>query len=142
MVRDPDGRHRNPAPGDTRPLFHKRRVLPHPPRSHRGGPPFIYAIEEIIMAARDQIVTVPANEWTRITDNLVSNVTFQNLSSYEQRVRITPDTTAPATPGGLRYLPGQGEANRALADLRPTVTSGHVWVRCDLPTEVWVSHAA
>jgi hypothetical protein len=94
------------------------------------------------MAAQDQIIPVPANEWTRITDNAVGNITFQNMGGYEVQVRITADTTAPATGGGLKYLPGQGEANRALADLRQTVTSGHVWVRCELPTEVWVSHAA
>ena len=94
------------------------------------------------MAARDQSVAIPAHEWIRITDNAVGNITFQNLAAYDGQVRVTADTTAPATPGGIRYLPGQGEANRALVDLNASVTSGHVWVWSEMPVTFWVSHAA
>ena len=83
--------------------------------------------------------------WTQLTDANVSAITFQNLGSFPIHVTGTVGTTPPAADAsGLVYAGGQGEANRALADMFPGVSGANrVWARSTTSgtQQVFVSHA-
>jgi hypothetical protein len=82
--------------------------------------------------------------WTELTDATVTAITFQVVSSMPIFVTATANATPPAsTEGGLTYSGGQGESNRALADLFPGVAGANrVWARSSVGTQqVFVSHA-
>lgn len=68
---------------------------------------------------------------TQLTDADVTNITFQNVSAlHEIYVFATTGATAPSADltGWLKYDPGQGERNVALADLFPGIASAaRVW---------------
>jgi len=85
-------------------------------------------------------------EWTLLTDANVTDLTFQVIGVGGGPVFIagTNGTTAPADDAlGLSYEPGQGEADRALADLFPGVSGvNRLWAKTSAgSTGVFVSHA-
>jgi hypothetical protein len=88
-------------------------------------------------------VNVPAGAWTQLTDADVITITFQNIGGHFILVKGTTDTTAPAdSAGALRYNPGQGERNVAMADLFPGLSGGdRLWAYSDSNVSVMVSHA-
>jgi len=93
--------------------------------------------------AQNTTVTV-TNEWTQLTDADVVSITFQNLNGWDLYVQVTAGATAPSASAlGIKYSPGQGEANKPLADLAPGVAGTRVYARLVSVTsgQVWVSHA-
>jgi hypothetical protein len=97
--------------------------------------------------AQDTSISLTRGSWTQLTDADVTTITFQNKSSDHILVKVTAGATAPTDEdGSIRYNPGQGELNSALADLAPGISGTRVYAY--LPTtsgkasaEVAVSHA-
>ena len=96
------------------------------------------------MAARNTTLTLTQDDWTQLTDNDVTAITFQNLGPGDILVKSTTDTTKPTDfTGAIRYASGQGERNATLADLFPGLTGrDRVWAFSTAPTPVFVSHLA
>lgn len=88
-------------------------------------------------------VTLTARQWTQLTDADVTLITFQNTGAYHILIKATTDATAPTDANGsLRYNPGQGERNVALADLFPGISGAdRLFAFCDAGVDVMVSHA-
>jgi hypothetical protein len=88
-------------------------------------------------------IAVPRRTWTQLTDADISSITFQHLGTAFLLIKATTDTTAPTnTTGALRYEPGQGERNVALADLFPGLSArDRVWAYSEEAADVVVSHA-
>ena len=93
--------------------------------------------------AQNTTVNIPAATWTQITDGNVTAMTFQNISGNFVLVKGTVGATAPTTlPGSLRYNPGQGERNVALADLFPGISGvNRLYVFSDSGAQMVVSNA-
>lgn len=93
--------------------------------------------------AQNTTINIPAATWTQITDGNVTAMTFQNISGNFVLVKGTVGATAPTTlPGSLRYNPGQGERNVALADLFPGISGvNRLYVFADSGAQVVVSNA-
>ena len=93
--------------------------------------------------AQNTTVNIPAATWTQITDGNVTAMTFQNISGNFVLVKGTVGATAPTTlPGSLRYNPGQGERNVALADLFPGISGvNRLYVFADSGAQMVVSNA-
>ena len=93
--------------------------------------------------AQNTTVNIPADTWTQITDGNVTSLTFQNISGNFVLVKGTVGATAPTTlPGSLRYNPGQGERNVALADLFPGISGvNRLYVFADSGAQMVVSNA-
>ena len=87
-------------------------------------------------------IVLTAYDWTLLTDDNVSTVTFQNRGEYYILVKGTTDTTKPTNDNGsIRYNPGQGELNTLLADLFPGIAAVRLWAWAPKKLEVMVSHA-
>jgi hypothetical protein len=94
------------------------------------------------MTAQNTTISVAAGTWTQLTDANVTSITFQNKSGYPVFVHGTTDTTAPTSlAGAIRYNPGQGERNVALADLFPGIAAVRVWAFSESGVQVFASHA-
>jgi len=92
--------------------------------------------------AQNTTITATPDTWTELTNSNVTKITFQNGSAYHGLISGTTGTTAPAsTSGAIRYNPGQGERNVAMADLFPGITAVRVWVLAEKPIDIMVSHA-
>lgn len=93
--------------------------------------------------AQNTTINIPAATWTQITDGNVTAMTFQNISGNFVLVKGTVGATAPTTlPGSLRYNPGQGERNVALADLFPGISGvNRLYVFADSGAQMVVSNA-
>lgn len=82
--------------------------------------------------------------WMQLTDANVTEITFQNVGWSAIYVLGTVGASAPgAEAKGLLYRPGEGEGNKALADLFPGLSGvNRVYVKsASTATEVFVSHA-
>ena len=91
--------------------------------------------------AQNTTTTLTAATWTQLTDADVTTITFQNTGSQYIQIKGTTDATAPTdATGALRYNPGQGELNTALADLFPGIAAVRVWAYSDIAVPVMVSH--
>ena len=91
--------------------------------------------------AQNTTTTLTAATWTQLTDADVTTLTFQNTGSQYIQINGTTDATAPTdATGALRYNPGQGELNTALADLFPGIAAVRVWAYSDIAVPVMVSH--
>lgn len=89
-------------------------------------------------------VTLPANVWTLITPNDVTDVTFMNTSMYDIWIMGTVGAVAPTVngPAGLRYTSMTGEAKQPVADLFLGVSGvNRLYAFCKEAGEVFVSHA-
>lgn len=92
--------------------------------------------------ARNTTLIIPAQTWTQLTDADVTSITFQNTAGYYMLVKGTAGATAPTDDdGAIRYNPGQGELNTALADLFPGISATRVYVYAPTGGEMMVSHA-
>jgi len=93
--------------------------------------------------AQNTTITLTAGAWTQLTDADAANITFQNRGAYHIFVAGATDATPPTDfTGAIRYNPGQGERNVALADLFLGLTSPDgVFAYSDQAVEVFVSHA-
>lgn len=92
--------------------------------------------------AQNTNVTLTADDWTQLTDANITTITFQNKGTYHILVKGTTDATKPTNEdGAIRYNPGQGELNAALADLFPGISAVRVWAYADKSLDVMVSHA-
>jgi hypothetical protein len=92
--------------------------------------------------AQNTNISIPQLAWTQITNADVTSITFQNVSGNYVLVKGTAGATAPTDrQGAIRYNPGQGERNVALADLFPGISAARVWVFADGGSTVMVSHA-
>lgn len=83
---------------------------------------------------------------TQLTDANVTAITFQNTGGNALYVYATNGVTPPSVAsldGWVKYLPGQGERNVALADLFPGIASANrVWAVALAPgVDCLVSHA-
>ena len=121
--------------------------------------------------AQNTTLSVPAGEWTQITNADATSITFQVSGNAIAYIAGTADATAPdgtgawlwtddtpitweddttmrleatsptSTVGAIRYSPNQGELNTALADLFPGMSAARVWVFSTSNISVFVSHA-
>jgi hypothetical protein len=95
------------------------------------------------MAARNTDVTV-GSTYTQLTDNNVTNISFQNKGSALLEVVAVASGTPAESVRGCLYEPREGEDNLTLADRWLGVTSpARVWARfVNSNGSVWVSHSA
>ena len=78
--------------------------------------------------AQDTDITLTRGTWVQLTDANVSTITFQNKGPDFIYVKVTASASAPSdTTGAIRYNPGQGELNTALADLAPGISGARVY---------------
>lgn len=92
--------------------------------------------------AQNTTVNLASNEWTQLTDADVTAITFQNIGGSHMLVKGTTGATAPTEfTGCIRYNPGQGELNTALADLFPGIAAVRVYAYSPGGVSVMVSHA-
>lgn len=83
--------------------------------------------------ARNEIVALPQDTWTQLTNGDVTALTLQNLSGCSISVNATVGETAPgASDGGIEINPGNAVLqNLMLADLFPGVAGAkRVWALC------------
>lgn len=95
------------------------------------------------MAARNTDVIV-IDDYTELTDNNVTHISFQNKGAHTLEVVAVASGTPAETVNGIFYEPGMGEDNLELATRWLGVTSpARVWARFANSTgPVWVSHSA
>lgn len=95
------------------------------------------------MAARNTDVTV-GSTYTQLTDNDVTNISFQNKGSAILEVTAVASGTPAETVRGVFYGVREGEDNLVLADRWLGVTGPvRVWARFVNSTgAVWVCHSA
>jgi len=93
--------------------------------------------------AQNTTIQLTAGAWTLLTDSDISSITFQNRGAHHIHVAGTTSATPPSDfDGSIRYNPGQGERNVALADLFPGLTTpDRVYAYSDKAVQVFVSHA-
>lgn len=93
------------------------------------------------MAATNTSVAVATATWTEITTADSTSVTFQNQTRAGLWVKATTGSAPSDLLGAIFYGPGEGEANRAIADMFPGVTSANrVWVYAEDGGRVMISH--
>ena len=95
------------------------------------------------MAARNTDITV-GSTYTELTDNNISNISFQNKGSGTLEVVAVASGTPAETVNGVIYAEREGEDNLPVADRWLGVTTpARVWARFANSTgSVWVSHSA
>lgn len=95
------------------------------------------------MAARNQDVLV-GDTYTQLTDNDITNISFQNKGPGLLEVVAVASGTPAETVEGVIYGEREGEDNLVIADRWLGVTSpARVWARFVNSTgQVWVSHSA
>lgn len=93
--------------------------------------------------ARNTTITLTAGAWTQLTDADATNITFQNRGGTHMFVAGATDATPPTDfNGSIRYNPGQGERNVAIADLFLGLTTpDRLYAYADQGIDVFVSHA-
>lgn len=95
--------------------------------------------------ARDEMVTLPKNVWTQLTNANASAICVQNNATFSVQLQGTNGPTAPTGIGGASktLLGGQTlAADLTLAQLWPGVSGvNRVWALSWLDTTVSVSHA-
>ena len=92
--------------------------------------------------AQNTSKTVTGGAWTQLTDADVTAITFQNTGGHEIYIAGTATASAPSNlDTAIRYNPGQGEANRTLADLFPGISATRVYAYAHNTGSVFVSHA-
>lgn len=92
--------------------------------------------------AQNTSIELTAGAWTQLTDADVTAITFQNTGGQFILVKGTTSASAPtSTDAAIRYNPGQGEMNTALADLFPGISAVRVYAYSDAGVVVMVSHA-
>lgn len=86
-------------------------------------------------------VTVNDDDWTQLTNADATNVTFQVQTSACMIKRAT--STKPTDfDGAFKYQAGEGEINKAIADIAPGATGSRLWARSNSGAcVVAVSHA-
>lgn len=95
------------------------------------------------MAARNTTLNLTAGAWSQLTDNDVTNITFQNRGQTDIYIAGTASASEPANRlTAIKYAPGQGERNASLSDLFPGISAVRVYAVADSNIEVYVSHAA
>ncbi|MGI3169971.1 hypothetical protein ACRARG_12500 [Pseudooceanicola sp. C21-150M6] len=93
---------------------------------------------------RNTNVSVPTDEWTQLTANDVTEISFQNAGGYAMLVNATVGATQPNDEvTGYVYAPGSGEVRISLADSFLGVSGANrVWARgISGTTSAMVSHA-
>lgn len=93
--------------------------------------------------AQTTTIAVAEDDWEQLTNTDAANITFQNRNKIGSiLIKGTTDTTQPTDfDGALRYLPGQGEAGRVLAELFPGLGAVRVWAYAEgQAATVVVSH--
>ena len=95
------------------------------------------------MAARNTDITV-GSTYTQLTDNNVTNISFQNKGSGLLEVTAVASGTPAETVRGVLYGEREGEDNLDLADRWLGVTApARVWARfVNSNGVVWVCHSA
>ena len=93
--------------------------------------------------AQNTTITLTAGAWTQLTDADATNITFQNRGQHHIFVAGATDATAPTDfSGAIRYNPGQGERNVAIADVFLGLTTpDRLYAYSDHAVDVFVSHA-
>lgn len=104
------------------------------------------------MAARHTTVTVPAGDWTELSNGVdITALTFQVVAGGAVWIKGTTNSTKPAVPangvpadGANLYSVADGEKKLTLTDIWPGITAVRVWA-CPMhnstPSSVFVSHA-
>lgn len=95
------------------------------------------------MPQNQQPITLSKDAYTQLTNNDVTNITFQTLSGVAE-IRFTVGEVAPAaTERGFKYPADTGEAQRPLSELVNLSGANRVWaIRRGLTTcIVLVDHA-
>ena len=78
--------------------------------------------------ARTADVSLTQNDWTQLTADDATKITFQNLSGPQILVKGAASATAPTDLGGAkRYEVGEGENGKALSDMFPGITAVRVY---------------
>jgi len=93
--------------------------------------------------AQDTIIALTAATVTQLTDADATAITFQNRGGSPVWICGTTDATTPTFEVGaawIKYNPGNGERNVALADLFPGIAAVRVWAYSKTPGRVAVSH--
>lgn len=92
--------------------------------------------------ARNDTLTVPAGQWTLLTNANVTSCRFFNVGSGEILVQATQGTSPPSSFGGaIPFTHSMGDT-RSLAELFPGVAGANrLWAWCAINGTVSVSHA-
>lgn len=93
---------------------------------------------------RSTTITADEGAWTELTANNITDITFQVKGGGTVLVQATVGAVAPIVDtDAISYKLGQGEANRALADLFPGVSGANRVYAKALSNDlsVFVSHA-
>jgi hypothetical protein len=80
------------------------------------------------MARNQEVITCPADEWTQLTNDDVSEITFQVLRGPVYIVYTVGANTPTQTEGAL-YVEGLGEAQRELTTLTSLSGANRVYAR-------------
>ena len=80
------------------------------------------------MAQDQQTVACPAGVWTQLTNADATVITFEVLSG-QVYIRFTTDTTTPTEAHGMLYQRGQGELEKAIADMTALAGADRVWAK-------------
>lgn len=93
--------------------------------------------------ARNGDLVIPKATWTQITNDDVSEITFQNKSKGDVLyIQGTADSTSPVAVEGIEYGPMQGEYALTMSEAFPGVDGvARVWAYIEDGGEVFVSHA-
>ena len=71
---------------------------------------------------------ITSSDWTLIGDD-VTNITFQNASSFPIYINFNSSNTAPTETVGIVYAPFSGELKKAIADMTLVSSPTHVFAR-------------
>lgn len=92
--------------------------------------------------ARNDTVTLTANDWTQITNANATAVTFTNVGQYDVLIKGTADATKPTDAEGAFTLgPGQGLKNQLLTELFPGLSAVRIWGYSIAAVDVSIHHA-
>lgn len=80
------------------------------------------------MAQNQVKVSCPAGVWTQLTNGNVTEATFQVQTSAVW-IRFTADATTPTEERGLQYQEGEGELQKAIADLTSLSGAVRIWAK-------------
>ena len=94
------------------------------------------------MARNQATISVSEDEWTQLTNDDVSTITFQAVTG-DIYVRFTADETQPAAAlEGVLYQVGFGVQNESMTNLTALSGADRVWARSvNGAADVYVDHA-
>ena len=95
--------------------------------------------------AQNTTITLTALDWTLLTNEDVTTITFQNRSEiHPMLVKATTDTTKPTNDSGaITFKPGEGVQNVAMTALFKGLSGAdRVWAYSYRAIPVYVDHDA